>query len=125
VRVSDEIRASAAAHNDLGPGYDSAVAEGLVERIGEEIDRRVDARLYGGMRQSPLPTQEPPRPRRASSGPGVGAVFLGLGSMSLGIAATAVLLHPGWQGSGGGLGALVALVWIVIGAINFGYSRRR
>jgi hypothetical protein len=32
-----EIRASVAAHADLGPGYDDAVAEGLVERIGAEI----------------------------------------------------------------------------------------
>jgi hypothetical protein len=37
-----EIRASVAAHADLGPGYDDAVAEGLVERIGAEIDKRID-----------------------------------------------------------------------------------
>jgi hypothetical protein len=44
-----EIRASVAAHQDLGPGYDDAVAEGLVERIGKEIDKRIDAQLrrYG------------------------------------------------------------------------------
>src|SRR5215471_14058774 len=40
-----EIRASVAARADLGPGYDDAVAEGLVERIGAEIDKRIDARL--------------------------------------------------------------------------------
>jgi hypothetical protein len=40
-----EIRASVAAHADLGPGYDDAVAEGLVERIGAEVDKRIDARL--------------------------------------------------------------------------------
>ncbi len=40
-----EIRASVAARQDLGPGYDDAVAEGLVERIGAEIDKRIDARL--------------------------------------------------------------------------------
>src|SRR5260370_41263572 len=40
-----EIRASVGAHADLGSGYDDAVAEGLVERIGAEIDRRIDARL--------------------------------------------------------------------------------
>ena len=40
-----EIRASVAAHADLGPGYDDAVAEGLVERIGAEIDKRINARL--------------------------------------------------------------------------------
>jgi hypothetical protein len=40
-----EIKASVAAHHDLGPDYDEAVAEGLVERIGAEIDKRIDARL--------------------------------------------------------------------------------
>ena len=45
--ITEEVRAAAAAHHDLGPVYDTAVAEGLVERIGEEIDKRVDARLYG------------------------------------------------------------------------------
>ena len=40
-----EIRASVGAHQDLGPGYDDAVAEGLVERIGAEIDKRIEARL--------------------------------------------------------------------------------
>jgi hypothetical protein len=40
-----EIRASVGAHDDLGPGYDDAVAEGLVERIGAEIDKRVEAQL--------------------------------------------------------------------------------
>jgi hypothetical protein len=40
-----EIRASVGAHYDLGSRYDDAVAEGLVERIGAEIDKRIDARL--------------------------------------------------------------------------------
>ena len=44
-----EIRASVGAHHDLGPEYDDAVAEGLVERIGAEIDKRIEAQLrrYG------------------------------------------------------------------------------
>src|SRR6185295_6807564 len=40
-----EIRASVGAHADLGPGYEDAVAEGLVERIGAEIDKRIEVRL--------------------------------------------------------------------------------
>jgi hypothetical protein len=123
VSIRDEVQASAAAHRDLGPGYDTAVAEGLVERIGEEIDRRVDARLFG---QMGAPT--PPRPRRAPTQgrPGVAAVFLALGSMALAIGATAAVLHPGDnQGQvSGGQSVLVALVWIVIGVINVAYARR-
>jgi hypothetical protein len=127
VSISDEVRASAAAHRDLGPGYDAAVAEGLVERIGEEIDRRVDARLYG---QAPYqaPSQSPaPRPRlRREPVPGrigFGTVVLALGSMGMAIGASAAVLHPG-QASGG-TGWLVALIWIVIGAINVAYARHR
>ena len=55
----DEIAASVAAHAELGPRYDAAVAEGLVERIGDEIDKRIDARL-GGNRSVPAPHPGPP-----------------------------------------------------------------
>ncbi|HEX3312323.1 MAG TPA: hypothetical protein VHS32_39280 [Streptosporangiaceae bacterium] len=119
--ISDEVRASAAAHRDLGPGYDVAVAEGLVERIGEEIDKRVDARLY-----SQAPSQAPrPRPRREplAGRLGFGTVVLALGSMGMAIGATATVLHPG-QASGG-MQWLVALIWIVIGAVNVAYARHR
>jgi len=121
VSISDEVRASAAAHRDLGPGYDVAVAEGLVERIGEEIDKRVDARLY-----SQAPSQaRPPRPRREplAGRLGFGTVVLALGSMGMAIGATATVLHPG-QASGG-VQWLVALIWIVIGAVNVAYARHR
>ena len=40
-----EIAASVGALQDLGPGYDQALAEGLVERIGADIDRRIAAEL--------------------------------------------------------------------------------
>ena len=121
--IRDEVRASAAAHRDLGPGYDTAVAEGLVERIGEEIDRRVDARLFGQL-QAPAPAR--PRRVREPGRPGVAAVFLALGSMALAIGATAAVLHPGDnQGNvSGGQAVLVALIWIVIGVVNVAYARR-
>jgi hypothetical protein len=122
--IRDEVRASAAAHRDLGPGYDTAVAEGLVERIGEEIDRRVDARLFGQL-QAPAPTR--PRRVREPGRPGVAAVFLALGSMGLAIGATAAVLHPGDSPPGTvsfGQSVLVALIWIVIGVVNVAYARR-
>ena len=48
-----EIAASVGALRDLGGGYDEAIAAGLVERIGAEVDRRVDERisLYQGAGQ--------------------------------------------------------------------------
>ena len=118
VNERDEISASVAAHAELGPRYDAAVAEGLVERIGDEIDRRVDARL----------TQRgaPPAPAQRASGqvtPAAPAswpmIFLALGSMTIGGFTAAAVLHSG------GNAAVVALIWIVIGVINVAYARRR
>ena len=82
-----EIRASVGAHDDLGPGYDDEVAEGLVERIGAEIDKRVEAQLrrygapYGPYFAPPGPpprgaqgAAEAPRTAEAAGVPGpVGA----------------------------------------------------
>jgi hypothetical protein len=123
VSIRDEIQASAAAHRDLGSGYDSAVAEGLVERIGEEIDRRVDARLFGHL-QAPAP---PRRRDRAPGRLGAAPVILALGSMGLAIGGTAAVLHPGDSPPGTvtpGQSVLVVLIWIVVAAINIAYARR-
>jgi hypothetical protein len=123
VSIREEVQAAAAAHQDLGPGYDTAVAEGLVERIGEEIDRRVDARLFGHLQAPVPPRRRAPAPGRLGAGP----VFLALGSMGLAIGATVAVLHPGDAPPGtvtAGQGILVALIWIVIAAINICYARR-
>ncbi|HEX3487747.1 MAG TPA: hypothetical protein VHU92_00330, partial [Streptosporangiaceae bacterium] len=52
----ENITAAAAVHQELGREYDGAVAEGLIERIGDEIDKRIDARLTGpGVAAAPGP----------------------------------------------------------------------
>jgi hypothetical protein len=140
VNERDEISASVAAHAELGPRYDAAVAEGLVERIGDEIDRRIDARLGGQAgqqaqqqtRQSPayqgpfLPVPDRPAavpPPAPSRGGGFSGVVLGLGSMGLGVGATSVVVsqHPG----GFADVMMVLLIWVIIGVINIAHSRRR
>jgi hypothetical protein len=151
----DEITASVAAHAELGSRYDSAVAEGLVERIGEEIDRRVDARLrglnqqsvprqphlspghqivppgyQGGERPTPAPRADghtapaPPTaqaPARRSGG--VSGMILGLGSMGLGVGATAVVVSHGLATSGAVV--MVLLIWFFIAVINIAHSQRK
>jgi hypothetical protein len=140
----DEIVASAAAHAELGPGYENAVAEGLVERIGTEIDKRVDARFASHDRRRTVSRGGP-----ASWQP----VAMGLGSVALGTAATVAVLHPwaGYPSSGGtltlpagrvvqlpglalrpgagtavtgGQVALVALIWLIIAVIYVAYTRQ-
>jgi hypothetical protein len=149
VNERDEISASVAAHAELGPRYDAAVAEGLVERIGDEIDKRIDARLSGqpgpGQQtqrnrhqgspayQGPVaPALAPPlavpppayAPAQAPSrGSGFSGVILGLGSMGLGVGATSVVVshHPGAAADV----LMVLLIWVMIAVINIAHSQRR
>jgi hypothetical protein len=128
-QARDEITAAGAVHRELGPGYDDAVAEGLVERIGDEIDKRVDARLaqYSGQPAphiAPAPHSAPPAQRSPggqvspAARPPWAVVVLALGSMLMGTLASAAILNSH------GSGAVVALAWIVIGIINIAYARR-
>ena len=146
----DEIAASVAAHAELGPRYDTAVAEGLVERIGEEIDKRIDARLHGqperqgqpggqGQRvpdnhaqppayQGPIgaptmPVAVPPPWPATRRSYGVTGVILGLGSMGLGVGATAVVVNS-HVASVAAL-FMVLLIWAAIAGINIAHSQRR
>ena len=194
-----EIRASVAAHADLGAGYDDAVAEGLVERIGAEIDKRIDARLAqlgaagAPVSQGPEAYQGPGAypgpgapagtrpgvptpagaaglpggvaPETAGPGPGyqgyqgyqapagyqgyqgyvgpmlppgyqlgpqpvrppqvgarnVASTVTALGSMALGVAATAVVSHGDTLG---GRGFVILVIWVAIAIINVAYARR-
>ena len=179
-----EIRASMGAHHDLGPEYDDAVAEGLVERIGAEIDKRIEAQLrrYGpppGVPWTPpgaawtppgVPwTPQPPEPAESAESaapqgyptpagylpggypgypgyqapifaPGyqvqvpqarptsrsagqhsVAMTVIALGSMTLGVAATAIVAHAR---SGGGQAVMVVLIWAAIAIVNIAYARR-
>lgn len=117
----EEISAATAAHRELGPGYDQAVAEGLAERLGSEIDKRVDARL--AYRSPAAPTSRP------SWVP----VVIGAGSMVCGVAATGIVLFATATNINGRFhntvdGAqilLVALIWAVIAIVNIAYARRR
>jgi hypothetical protein len=117
-RSREDIAATAAAHRELGPGFEDGLAEGLVERIGAEIDRRVDARL--GQHGHSAPT--PAAPGQAPSVRPAGAtVAMALGSMLIAVLGTVAAMKFGPSGSP----PLAALIWIVIGVVNVAYARRR
>jgi hypothetical protein len=130
----DEITAAAAAHRELGPQYDEAVAESLIDRIGEEIDRRVDARMGQSQPSASArrefhrparPTPPPPEPAvpAAPTRMSAASVVLALGSMGIGIGVAGTVLPV--SGGGGGGYWLVALIWVIIGVINVSWARRR
>jgi hypothetical protein len=134
VQTREDVAAAAAARSELGHEYDGALAEGLVERISSEIDKHVDARL----------TQRGIQPGQAAWA----NVAMGLGSVGLGIGATAVTLHslsitgtvPKAVVDLGPFHAsvmssttsistaqviLVVLIWVVVAVVNIAYARRR
>jgi len=139
----NEIAASVAAHQHLGPGYDQALAEGLVERISTEIDDRitrqidqrvsaeVEDRVATGLdqhlgcrhvrRASRRAVRASRRARAAQSGRP--SVLLILGSFVFAMSTTAIVLARGDSQSGPGAAGvmLTALIWIIIGLVNVAY----
>lgn len=115
----DEIRAAAAAHHELGPEYQGAVVESFLEKIGKELDARMDTRLAGGYR---VVSASPPSPARVTRGE-PSPFWLGVVSMFFGIPLTAIVVAAGSLNSTvRALGLVV--VWAAIAVINWGYARR-
>jgi hypothetical protein len=77
--MRNEIAAATAAHDELGRDYDGAIAEGLIDRIGAEIDKRVDARMRAGAPDPhpPAQVQRSGRIQTAWAGAGFGAGITG------------------------------------------------
>lgn len=105
----NDIAAAAAAHNELGRDYEDAVAESLVDRIGAEIDKRVDARLRTGASGSRPPAE-------FSRSGKVQALFIGAG---IGAGLTGLVSLIGSHGSGHA-GPAVILVWIILAIAGLG-----
>ena len=141
-----EIAASAAALQELGPGYDQALADGLVDRIGAEIDQRiaaeidsrvtaeVDSRIliqldqYAGCRhqrrRARRMTRAEGRKIRAEQADRSGrqSIMLAFGSMLVALSMTAIVLKgtPGVAAL-----MLMALIWVIVGIINVAYALRK
>jgi hypothetical protein len=105
----EEVRAAAETHKELGSDYSAAVIESFLEKVGSEIDARVDARLtrYPGPAQAPQP-----KAKKDHGGPTTVAVL----SVILGIPLTAIVV---W--SPAHLWGLL-VVWIALGVINIAYN---
>jgi hypothetical protein len=106
--LEDDLRAATAARRELGDEYEQGVIHSLVERLGDEIDRRVDQRLAA--------------PGARIGGLDWTALLLALGSiaMALGVP-SATHDHFGAAASF----VLTLIAWAVIAAINITYFRSR
>ena len=113
-----ELRAAAETHKELPPEYRDAVLESFVDRVGREIDARVDARLAQAAARPVAPQSAPPSP--APRAPKQFSVLaLALGSIALGIPITAIVVAAGSHPVGF---AGLLVVWIAIAVINLGYA---
>lgn len=141
-----EIAAAVAAQQDLGPGYDEVLAEGLVERIDAEIDKRiaaeidnrvtaeVDARIltqldrYAGCRHQRRRAKRMIRAERRTilaeraDRSGRQSMMLAIGSMLVALLVTAIVLKgaPGVAAI-----MLMGLIWVIVGIINVAYAMRK
>jgi Flp pilus assembly protein TadB len=141
-----EIAASVGALQDLGPGYDQALAEGLVERIGADIDKRIaaqiDARVtaevdsrvllqldrYAGCRHQRRRAKRMARDERRKiraermDQSARQSFLLAGGSMAVALFVTAIVLT-----ASPGIAAimLMAFIWVIVGAINVAHSMRK
>lgn len=97
----DEVRAAAELHRELEPEYRDAVVESFVDRVGKEIDARVDQRLAAL-----------PRPQARTTA-------LAIVSVVLGIPLTAIVTSL--SKSGDQLAEL-AIIWLAIAVINVAYA---
>ena len=112
----NDIAAAAAAHHELGRDYDGAVAESLIDRIGAEIDKRVDAKLRAGSSESHPPAQirQSGRLQAAWAGAGIGAGITGL---------VALIADSGSQSKA--VTAAVIAIWAILAVACLGMAAAR
>lgn len=105
----NDIAAATAAHHELGRDYDDAVAESLVDRIGAEIDKRIDARIRTGSSGSRPPAQswQSGKGQALFLGAGIGAGLTGF----VAITVEHVSKHVGYA---------VIMVWVILAVAGLG-----
>jgi len=121
----EELRAAAETHRELGPDYRDAVIDSFLDKVGKEIDARVDARMAYPQQfaaaqqfQAAQQLQAPAKPARPA---GDKTFALAIVSIALGIPISAICVAAG-NSPPGVWGLLIA--WLAIAVINVSYGRR-
>jgi VIT1/CCC1 family predicted Fe2+/Mn2+ transporter len=106
---SDDVRAAAQVHRELGSEYSDAVVESFLEKLDQEIGARIDARieeLPGTRSRQPKPAQLARR-RSLLAGAALGAVGAG----------TPLTVFAFSMADGLGKSQWLAVIWIIVGVV--------
>jgi len=116
-----EIRAAAAAHQELGPEYGDAVLESFLERVDREITARVDARLGPVTREQPVQPAQSNGRRALLTGVAIGIFITGVPSALVAASGGGVLAKDEAQ-----VLFIVGILWaIAVGIAAFAYPVSR
>lgn len=113
----DELRASIEARRHLGPEYEDSLVEGFLEKVDQEIDKRVDDRLAARTgKESPAVRPSLDAGQRLA---------LAIISLGLGVPGTVATSFSGLDDSL--LGFVLVLMWVGIIGVNVSFTlgRRR
>ncbi|MDR8415017.1 hypothetical protein MTP10_40595 [Nonomuraea sp. 3-1Str] len=109
--TGDELRAAVSARRDLGPDYEDALIESFLDKMGQEVDRRVDERLAAVPKAKDLAKRS-----RAADGQ---RLALAIVSLALGTVATIAL------SVGNVSGWVIPVIWFAIVAVNGIFATER
>jgi hypothetical protein len=99
------------ARRDLGPEFEDALVESFLDKMGQEVDRRVDERIAQRASKAPARDRAPDGHRLA----------LALVSLSLGTISTLLLVLPGDDKAGYLVPIWLGII-IINGFFNSGWS---
>jgi hypothetical protein len=108
----EEIRAAAAAHQELGPEYGDAVIESFLDRVDQQITARVDARLGPVTRERPVEAAQSNGRRTLLTGVAIGIFVTGVPSALVAASAGGVISKDEAQ-----VLFIVGVLWVIAVAV--------
>jgi len=104
-------------HNELGPEYRDAVVESFLEKIGKQVDARIDAQL-AATRHAGTRAPDPALDRKRSQ---LGAMVAGtaLGALASGAAVEWSVHYPGSSPV-----KALGVAWVILAIVYIAYGWR-
>ncbi|MGN9844773.1 hypothetical protein ACTMTI_42255 [Nonomuraea sp. H19] len=108
--TGDELKAAVSARRDLGPEFEDAIVESFLDKMGQEVDRRVDERL----------AQAAPKAAARGGTADGQRLALAIVSLCLGTVATLAFIFMGEDRA-----SFLVPVWIAIIIVNVVFNSNR